>query len=40
VTKNDRRPGSEVGVGANRGGGGGARSSNEPPAYDYDEEPF
>jgi single-strand DNA-binding protein len=45
VTKNDRRPGSEVGVGANRGagassGGGGGRSSNEPPAYDYDEEPF
>jgi single-strand DNA-binding protein len=39
VTKNDRRPGSEVGVGAGRGTGGKA-TSNEPPGYDFDEEPF
>ena len=44
VTKNDRRPGSEMGGGGGGGAtnrGGSARpASNEPPAYDYDEEPF
>jgi single-strand DNA-binding protein len=39
VTKNDRRPGSEVGVGAGRGAGG-KSTSNEPPGYEFDEEPF
>jgi single-strand DNA-binding protein len=43
VTKNDRRPGSDFGGGGNLSGAqsGGARpTNNEPPAYDYDEEPF
>lgn len=45
VTKNERRAdgggGGGGGGGANRSGGGGGRPvSNEPPAYDYDEEPF
>jgi single-strand DNA-binding protein len=43
VTKNDRRPAGEGGGGG--GGGapratGGRAAGNEPPAYDYDEEPF
>ncbi len=43
VTKNERRPGSDMGGNA---GGGAARSgarpaaASEPPAYNYDEEPF
>src|SRR5215211_2970820 len=42
VTKNERRPAGEMGAG---GGGGGPRTGgrpagNEPPAYDFDEEPF
>lgn len=47
ITKNDRRPGNDFGGGGpstgNSGGagrGGGRQTSNEPPAYDYDEEPF
>lgn len=43
VTKNERRDGAAGGGDYQRssGGGGGGRSVvNEPPAYDYDEEPF
>jgi single-strand DNA-binding protein len=41
VTKNERRGGGDFGSGGSPGGGRGARpASNEPPAYDYDEEPF
>jgi single-strand DNA-binding protein len=44
VTKNDRRPGSDFGGSGGssgpRSGGGRPASNNEPPAYDYDEEPF
>jgi single-strand DNA-binding protein len=43
VTKNERRSDGGGGFGgAPRGGGGGQSrpARNEPPAYDYDEEPF
>jgi single-strand DNA-binding protein len=48
VTKNERRAGGDFGGGPSGPGGGpaggGGRASrpagNEPPAYDYDEEPF
>ena len=42
VTKNERRGdgGPGGGGGGNSGGGFARPASNQPPAYDYDEEPF
>ena len=45
VTKNDRRAGGDFGGGgggvpAAAGGRSGRPVANDPPAYDYDEEPF
>jgi len=42
VTKNERRGdgGAGGGGGGNTGGGFSRPAANQPPAYDYDEEPF
>jgi single-strand DNA-binding protein len=42
VTKNERRPGGEMagGGGASPARSGARPAAGEPPAYDYDEEPF
>ena len=41
VTKNERRADGGGGSGGGGGGGGFTRPTpNQPPAYDYDEEPF